>query len=193
MKRVNGCMLQHAQETIQYAVGFDMPEDTPAPRRLQLETAIRLLTERCLVFETFHGQIPQIYARLESFYDQLGWAVPRVDQRPPAHEWTDPLVKCCRCREFHSPVSLVCTQILGVYTPTPMAMHAAAHGQQINGAATTPAARNGVHTAPVPAHNPTNRPPPSQQGLRMANQVTRVGFELLRSQAAFAAAPLGPA
>ena len=54
MKRVNGCMLQRAQETIQYAVGFDMPEDTPAPRRLQLETAIKLLTDRCLVFETFH-------------------------------------------------------------------------------------------------------------------------------------------
>ena len=50
MKRVNGCMLQRAQETIQYAVGFDMPEDTPAPRRLQLETAIKLRMDRCSAF-----------------------------------------------------------------------------------------------------------------------------------------------
>jgi hypothetical protein len=64
-------MLQRAQETMQYAVGFDLPADAPPPRRLQLETAIRLLQSRCISFEHFHLYLPSIYNRLEQFYDNI--------------------------------------------------------------------------------------------------------------------------
>ena len=88
MKRVGGCMLQLAQETIQYTVGFEMPEDTPAPERLRLETALRLLTERCSTLELFLEHIPKIYVRLRQFYVRVGWTIPPEDRRPPTRAWT---------------------------------------------------------------------------------------------------------
>jgi hypothetical protein len=144
MKRVNGCMLQRAQEFIQHAVGYDMPEDTPQPRRLLLETAIRLLQARCLCFETFHEHLPSIYRRLEQFYDNINWRIPNPDRPASTRAWTDQLFKCCRCKVYHSPVSLVCTPILGVYTPTPTAANAAAHEPQ---RANAPATRRPITTA----------------------------------------------
>jgi hypothetical protein len=177
MKRVNGCMLQRAQETIQYALGFDLPEDTPAPRRLRLETAIRLLQARCLSFETFHEHLPSISGRLEQYYDNIGCTIPRPDRPAPTREWTDQLVRCCRCQVSHSPVSLVCTPILGVSTPTPTATHAAAHVPQRTDAATAPATRNEAHMASAPARSAATWVQTSMDYVRSQLAVQRADTE----------------
>ncbi len=165
-------MLQLAQDTIQYTVGFEMHEDTPAPERLRLETALKLLTERCSALELFLQHIPKIYVRLRQFYDRVGWTIPSEDRVPPTREWTAQLVKCCRCQVLHAPVSLVCTPILGVYTPTPTAAQVAAHEPQRNDAATASAVRN-----------PTTVPPPTPFEHRMGDWV-RYSMNYVQSQQA---------